>query len=54
MLRRLVPLPKSTRPRLSGVLPRPRLYRAFDASRAQRLVWVTGPPGAGKTTLVAS
>ena len=54
MRRRLVPLPKMTRPRQSGVLPRPRLYRALDGSRTQRVVWVTGPPGAGKTTLLAS
>ena len=45
-------LAKITRPSLGGVLPRPRLFRLLDARRP--LTWVCGPPGAGKTALVAS
>ena len=45
-------LAKITRPRLRGVLPRPRLFRLLDTRRL--LTWVWGPPGAGKTALVAA
>src|SRR5262245_4531888 len=45
-------LAKTTRPRADGVLARPRLYRFLD--RSAPLTWVSAPPGAGKTTLVAS
>src|SRR5262245_59887661 len=38
----------------SNAVPRPRLFARLDAAREQRIVWVCGPPGAGKTCLVAS
>ena len=44
-------LAKLTRPRLRRFLPRPRLFRLLDTPRP--LAWVWGPPGAGKTALVA-
>jgi ATP/maltotriose-dependent transcriptional regulator MalT len=47
-------LAKLTRPKLFGALPRERLFRTLDEHRAHPIVWVGGPPGAGKTTLVAS
>ena len=40
------------RPRVRGLVRRPRLFRRLDA--LQPLIWVWGPPGSGKTTLVAS
>ena len=49
-----VSLGKTTRPTLAGVLPRERLYKLIDRARERPVVWLTGPPGAGKTTLVAS
>src|SRR6185295_4142068 len=48
------PLAKLARPKLFGALPRERLFRALDECRAHPIVWVGGPSGAGKTTLVAS
>jgi ATP/maltotriose-dependent transcriptional regulator MalT/DNA-binding SARP family transcriptional activator len=35
-------------------VPRPRLFRLLDRQAARSLTWIAGPPGAGKTTLVAS
>ncbi len=53
MSTKLVSLAKTTRPSFSGVLPRDRLFAMLDASQ-KSVIWVTGPPGCGKTTLVAS
>ena len=47
-------LAKLTRPRLYDALPRPRLFAQLDDALARPLVWVSAPPGSGKTTLVAS
>ena len=56
-MRRIMPrrqLAKLTRPRLHGALPRERLFRTMDERRERPVTWVVGPPGAGKTTAVAS
>lgn len=45
---------KITRPSLAGVLGRERLFSVLDQRDRSAVVWVTGPPGSGKTTLVAS
>jgi LuxR family transcriptional regulator, maltose regulon positive regulatory protein len=45
---------KLTRPRPVGVLGRGRLFRALDRACRCPAVWVVGPPGAGKTTLVSA
>lgn len=47
-------LAKLTRPRLYGAIPRARLFQLLDQRRQHPLLWVTGPPGAGKTSLVAN
>ena len=49
-----VSLAKTTRPSFAGVLPRDRLFRWLDAALGSAVVWVSGPPGCGKTTLAAS
>lgn len=48
------PLRKTMRPRLHAALRRDRLFARLDALRDQSLTWISGPPGAGKTTLAAS
>ena len=48
------PLAKFSRPRLYAVVKRERLFKALDAARAHPIVFIAGPPGAGKSTLVAS
>jgi ATP/maltotriose-dependent transcriptional regulator MalT/DNA-binding SARP family transcriptional activator len=49
-----VSLAKITRPSFAGILPRERLFERLDAARANRVIWLTGPPGAGKTSLIAT
>jgi LuxR family maltose regulon positive regulatory protein len=45
---------KITRPSIRDILPRKRLFGELDAARDRPIIYVTGPPGSGKTTLVAS
>jgi LuxR family transcriptional regulator, maltose regulon positive regulatory protein len=45
---------KITRPILTEILPRKRLFEALDRSRKRPVTWIAGPPGCGKTTLVSS
>ncbi len=47
-------LAKISRPRLFGVVPRERLFALLDDNRGRPLIWISGPPGAGKTALTAS
>ena len=46
-------LAKISPPAPAKVLARPRLFRLLDRVGTRRILWVTGPPGAGKTTLVS-
>ena len=49
------PVPaKVTAPEITGYFPRKRLFRLLDAARKRPVVWVSAPPGSGKTTLVSS
>ena len=54
MAGRSASLAKLSRPRLYDALPRTRLFRLLDEARQHPLIWVAAPPGAGKTTLIAS
>jgi ATP/maltotriose-dependent transcriptional regulator MalT/DNA-binding SARP family transcriptional activator len=47
-------LAKLTRPKLYDALPRPRLFSLLDEAATRPIVWLSAPPGSGKTTLVAS
>ncbi len=52
--RRRTPLGKTTRPLLSEILPRERLFALLEEGRDAPVTWISGPPGCGKTTVVAS
>lgn len=45
---------KVSPPVLTGVFPRKRLFRVLDHMRKQPIIWVSGPAGSGKTTLIAN
>ncbi len=45
---------KVTRPILTEVLARKRLFSLLDRVRRRPIIWISGPAGSGKTTLVSS
>ena len=45
---------KTTRPAVSSTVPRERLFARLDGSPSRVIAWISGPPGAGKTSLAAS
>ena len=47
-------LAKLTRPRLHQAYPRDRLFKRLNETVKSQIIWIAAPPGAGKTTLVAS
>ena len=48
------PIAKITRPGTDGIFLRRRLFRLIDKGLGLPITWVTGPPGSGKTALIAS
>ncbi len=45
---------KLGRPRAGGAVPRERLFTLLDRARERPIVWLSGPAGAGKTTLATT
>jgi tetratricopeptide (TPR) repeat protein len=45
---------KITRPVNPSIVARPRLFDVMDAAEYARVIWIQGPPGAGKTLLASS
>jgi hypothetical protein len=45
-----IALAKISRTRISGVVPRERLFALLGANLRRRLLWISGPPSAGKTS----
>jgi len=53
-MRTTPPIAKVTCPTSTGYFPRHRLYRLLDKARKAPVLWITGPPGCGKTAMVSS
>ena len=53
-MRTAPPIAKVTCPTSTGYFPRYRLYRLLDKARKAPVLWITGPPGCGKTALISS
>ena len=51
---RSVAFAKTTRPAISAIAPRERLFARLDGAPGRTVMWISGPPGSGKTTLAAS
>jgi len=49
-----VSIAKITRPKITGIIPRKRLFSLLDAERNSPVVWISAPAGSGKTTLTAN
>ncbi len=47
-------LAKLNPPKLNNIYPRQRLFTLLDSLRTNSVIWINGPAGAGKTTLVTS
>lgn len=47
-------LAKISRPQGNRPVLRPRLFERLDDLRDSSIIWIAGPPGAGKTTLTSS
>jgi LuxR family maltose regulon positive regulatory protein len=54
MVKRAAPLAKLSRPRLHEAVSRERLFALLDDQQRLPVTLIAAPPGAGKTTLVAS
>jgi ATP/maltotriose-dependent transcriptional regulator MalT/DNA-binding SARP family transcriptional activator len=54
MARKPIPLAKLTCPNAEGLMVRERLFESLDQARRSSMAWVSGPAGAGKTSLLAS
>jgi LuxR family maltose regulon positive regulatory protein len=48
------PIAKIARPVFGGTYPRKRLFRSLDRARKRPIVWISGPAGCGKTTLLST
>jgi ATP/maltotriose-dependent transcriptional regulator MalT len=45
---------KTTRPTMGSVVGREALFASLDGPPGRSIVWISGPPGSGKTTLAAT
>jgi LuxR family transcriptional regulator, maltose regulon positive regulatory protein len=54
MRQRQLSIAKITRPKITGVYERKRLFKLLDQGRDKPVTWISGPAGSGKTTLVGS
>jgi ATP/maltotriose-dependent transcriptional regulator MalT len=54
MKKKFTSIAKISRPNIAGTFARKRLFAILDKCRKQSVVWISGPAGSGKTTLVAN
>lgn len=51
---KIASLAKLTQPSAAGSFTRHRLFQLIGKKLSNPVLWITGPPGSGKTTLVSS
>lgn len=54
MKRKIPTLAKTTRPQFPGSYLRKRLFHRLNRGLKKKIIWICGPPGAGKTILASS
>lgn len=54
MKREIASIAKITLPKVERIFPRKRLFDLLDSSVPYPVIWISGPAGCGKTSLVAS
>lgn len=54
MQKKRTSLAKVSQPILRDVYLRERVFKILDRARAKPVIWISGPPGCGKTILVTS
>lgn len=54
MRNKTAPIAKITPPKVEGIISRKRLFDLLDSCKNYPVIWISGPAGCGKTSLITS